>query len=55
MNEVASFCVGSCGSGNLTLNPVHPPFKLPGEEGAVIYEYGSRLSRQSSTNKLQVP
>jgi alpha-glucosidase len=26
MSEVSSFCVGSCGTGNLTLNPVHPPF-----------------------------
>ncbi|EGC47734.1 alpha-glucosidase [Histoplasma capsulatum var. duboisii H88] len=39
MNEVSSFCVGSCGSGNLTLNPVHPPFQLPGEHGNVIYDY----------------
>jgi alpha-glucosidase len=33
MSEVSSFCVGSCGSGNITLNPVHPPFLLPGEPG----------------------
>jgi alpha-glucosidase len=33
MSEVSSFCVGSCGSGNITLNPVHPPFLLPGEIG----------------------
>ncbi len=31
MSEVSSFCVGSCGTNNLTLNPVHPPFLLPGE------------------------
>jgi alpha-glucosidase len=24
MSEVSSFCVGSCGSNNLTSNPVHP-------------------------------
>jgi alpha-glucosidase (family GH31 glycosyl hydrolase) len=23
MSEVSSFCVGSCGSGNVSLNPVH--------------------------------
>ncbi|PBP23596.1 glycoside hydrolase family 31 protein [Diplocarpon rosae] len=39
MSEVSSFCVGSCGSNNLTLNPVHPPFSLPGEPGSVIYGY----------------
>ena len=26
MNEASSFCVGSCGSGNLSMNPIHPPF-----------------------------
>ncbi|KAL6705927.1 hypothetical protein ACN47E_006206 [Coniothyrium glycines] len=39
MSEVSSFCVGSCGTGNVTLNPVHPPFSLPGEVGNVIFGY----------------
>jgi len=26
-------------TGNITLNPVHPPFSLPGEPGSIIYEY----------------
>jgi alpha-glucosidase len=39
MTEVSSFCVGSCGTGNVTMNPVHPPFALPGEPGNIIYEY----------------
>ncbi|KAF4301915.1 putative alpha-glucosidase protein [Botryosphaeria dothidea] len=39
MSEVSSFCVGSCGSGNLSLNPAHPPFSLPGEPGNVIYDF----------------
>ncbi|KAL0264572.1 hypothetical protein SLS55_000522 [Diplodia seriata] len=39
MSEVSSFCVGSCGSGNLSLNPVHPPFALPGEPGNIDYGY----------------
>lgn len=38
MSEVSSFCVGSCGSGNLSLNPVHPPFGLPGEPGKSILQ-----------------
>ncbi|KAK0753835.1 glycoside hydrolase family 31 protein [Schizothecium vesticola] len=49
MSEVASFCVGSCGSGNLTLNPVHPPFALPGEPGNLVLEYpeGFELTNSS--------
>ncbi|KNG46673.1 glycoside hydrolase family 31 protein [Stemphylium lycopersici] len=39
MTEVSSFCVGSCGTGNVTMNPVHPPFSLPGEVGNIIYDY----------------
>lgn len=49
MSEVSSFCVGSCGSGNLTLNPVHPPFALPGEPGNVIYDYPEGFDVTNST------
>jgi alpha-glucosidase len=49
MNEAASFCSGSCGSGNLTLNPVHPSFKLPGEPGNVIYEYPEGFNLTNAT------
>ena len=35
MSEASSFCIGSCGSQNVTMNPVHPGFQLPGEPGAV--------------------
>lgn len=49
MNEVSSFCVGSCGSNNLTLNPVHPPFALPGEPGNVIYDYPEGFNVTNST------
>ena len=48
MSEVSSFCVGSCGSGNLSLNPVHPPFGLPGEKGAEILTYPEGKSIISS-------
>ena len=37
MSEVSSFCYGSCGTGNLSLNPIHPPFSLPGEPGSVSF------------------
>ncbi|KAJ5669399.1 hypothetical protein N7462_010469 [Penicillium macrosclerotiorum] len=49
MNEVSSFCVGSCGSHDLTLNPVHPPFSLPGEPGNVIYDYPEGFDISNST------
>ncbi|KFY44739.1 hypothetical protein V494_01348 [Pseudogymnoascus sp. VKM F-4513 (FW-928)] len=44
MTEAASFCVGSCGSGKLTDNPVHPPWSLPGEPGAIDYTYPEGFS-----------
>ncbi|KAA8648813.1 hypothetical protein EYZ11_004025 [Aspergillus tanneri] len=49
MAEVSSFCVGSCGTGNLTLNPVHPPFALPGEPGNVVYDYPEGFNVTNST------
>lgn len=49
MSEVSSFCVGSCGSGNVTMNPVHPPFQLPGEPGAVIYGYPEGFNLTNAT------
>ncbi|KAK1757356.1 alpha-glucosidase [Echria macrotheca] len=52
MSEVSSFCVGSCGSGNLTLNPVHPPFDLPGEAGNLVLDYpeGFNLTNSSEAS-----
>ncbi|KAL8848936.1 MAG: hypothetical protein Q9221_006030 [Calogaya cf. arnoldii] len=49
MTEVASFCVGSCGTGNVTMNPVHPPFQLPGEPGNVIYGYPEGFNLTNAT------
>ncbi|KAK3393584.1 putative alpha-glucosidase precursor [Podospora didyma] len=49
MSEVASFCVGSCGSGNLTLNPVHPPFQLPGEPGNLVLIYPENFNKTNAT------
>ena len=49
MNEISSFCVGSCGTGNLSLNPVHPPFKLGGEAGSIIYDYPEGFNLTNST------
>ncbi|KAJ5745182.1 hypothetical protein N7520_010364 [Penicillium odoratum] len=49
MSEVSSFCVGSCGTYNLSLNPVHPSFSLPGEAGNVIYDYPEWFNVTNST------
>ena len=49
MSEVSSFCIGSCGSGNLSLNPAHPSFSLPGEPGAVIYDYPEGFNLTNAT------
>ncbi|KAF2868731.1 glycosyl hydrolases family 31-domain-containing protein [Massariosphaeria phaeospora] len=49
MTEVSSFCVGSCGTGNVTMNPVHPPFALPGEEGNKIYEFPEGFNITNAT------
>lgn len=49
MNEVSSFCAGSCGSQNRSLNPVHPPFSLPGEPGNVDYSYPEGFNLTNAT------
>ena len=49
MSEASSFCVGSCGSKNLSLNPVHPSFSLPGEFLAVNYEYPEAFNVSNAT------
>lgn len=54
MSEVASFCTGSCGSNNITMNPVHPSFILPGEPGAVIYQYPEGFNITNATEYASV-
>jgi len=49
MSEASSFCVGSCGSNNVTMNPVHPPFSLPGDPGALIYNYPEGFNLTNAT------
>lgn len=49
MSEVSSFCVGSCGSNNISLNPVHPGFALPGEPGNVNYQYPEGFNLTNAT------
>ncbi len=49
MSEVSSFCVGSCGSKNASMNPVHPPFLLPGEPGSAVVEYPEGFNLTNAT------
>ncbi len=54
MNEIASFCVGSCGSGRVNQNPVHPPFSLPGELGNVDFSYPEGFNISNATEYASV-
>ncbi|QIW98302.1 hypothetical protein AMS68_003820 [Peltaster fructicola] len=54
MSEVSSFCVGSCGTFNLSLNPVHPPFQLPGEPGNIDYNYPENFKLTNSTEAASI-
>lgn len=54
MSEVSSFCVGPCGKHNLTLNPVHPPFSLPGEEGNLVLDYPEAFNVTNATEWTSV-
>lgn len=54
MSEVSSFCVGSCGSNNLSYNPVHTPFLLPGEPGNVDYNYPEGFELTNATEAASI-
>lgn len=49
MSEVSSYCVGSCGTNNLSLNPVHPSFLLPGEPGNLVLTYPEGFNLTNAT------
>ena len=49
MSEASSFCIGSCGSGNVTMNPVHPSFSLPGEPGNVDFNFPEGFNLTNAT------
>ncbi|KAJ5107638.1 alpha-glucosidase precursor [Penicillium angulare] len=49
MSEISSFCVGSCGSGHLDQNPVHPPFALPGEPSNLVLNYPEGFNKTNAT------
>lgn len=49
LSEASSFCVGSCGSGNLATNPAHPPFALPGDPGNLVFDYPEGFNTTNAT------
>jgi alpha-glucosidase len=49
MSEVSSFCVGACGKHNLTSNPVHPDFSLPGEPGNLVLDFPEGFNLTNAT------
>ncbi|KAI2628098.1 glycoside hydrolase family 31 protein [Hypomontagnella submonticulosa] len=49
MSEVSSFCVGSCGSNELSYNPAHPPFQLPGQPGNEVLNYPEGFNLTNAT------
>ena len=49
MSEASSFCIGSCGSNNLSMNPVHPGFSLPGDPGALTLTYPEGFNLTNTT------
>ena len=49
MSEASSFCVGSCGTNNLSLNPAHTPFSLPGEPGNLVLDYPEGFNLTNET------
>lgn len=49
MNEPSSFIGFSVPYSNLSLNPVHVPFSLPGEPGNVIYDYPEGFNVSNAT------
>jgi alpha-glucosidase len=54
MSEVSSFCYGSCGNANVTMNPVHPPFQLPGEPGNIQYQYPEGFNLTNATEAASI-
>nr|BAE20170.1 alpha-glucosidase [Schwanniomyces occidentalis] len=51
MNEVSSFCVGSCGTGKYFENPAYPPFTVGSK--ATSYPVGFDVSNASEWKSIQ--
>ncbi|OAG14111.1 hypothetical protein CC77DRAFT_1067362 [Alternaria alternata] len=49
ISDLSSWCTGSCGTGRLADNPIHVPFKLPGEPGQINYDYPEAFDQTNAT------
>lgn len=49
LSEASNFCSGPCGNGELTENPVHPPFSLPGDPGNFDYSFPEGFNVTNAT------
>lgn len=52
VSDATSFCTGACGNNNLSLNPVHVPFPLPGDPNtglAVDFRYPEKFEVTNAT------
>lgn len=49
LSEASSYCVGSCGTGQLNINPAHPPFALPGDPGNLVLDYPEAFNATNAT------
>ncbi|KAI9654492.1 MAG: hypothetical protein M1821_006582 [Bathelium mastoideum] len=52
VSDPTSWCTGSCGQGQLSLNPIHVPFPLPGDPNtdlAVDYRYPEAFNVTNAT------
>ena len=49
LSEASSFCVGSCGELKLDMNPVHPPFLLPGDPLTFDFLYPEGFNISNAT------
>jgi len=54
LSEASSFCVGSCGNGRLTENPVHPPFLLPNDPFNADFRYPLGFNVSNATEAASV-
>ncbi|KAH3916689.1 alpha-glucosidase [Parastagonospora nodorum] len=49
ISDMSSWCTVSCGTGRLSSNPTHVPFKLPGEPGQINYDYPEAFCQMNAT------
>ena len=52
LSEPASYCVGSCGDGRLTENPIHAPQLVPGDPFTIEYDYPEGFSETNSSDAV---